>query len=98
MKRVLFLCLVVQVMKEAGFSMEGQEPKLLSEELADSTDKIVTMGCGVDAGACPAKVLVSEDWGLDDPAGQPIELVRQIRDQVKVKVADPLERLRRFAQ
>ncbi len=40
------------------------------------------MGCGVDAAACPAKFLVTEDWGLDDPAGQPIEQVREIRDQI----------------
>lgn len=76
----------VQVMLEDGVSMEGQQPKLLTQELADSADKIFSMGCGVDAEACPAKFLLTEDWGLDDPAGQPIEKVRKIRDDIKVRV------------
>jgi hypothetical protein len=44
------------------------------------------MGCGVDVEACPAKFLLTEDWQLEDPAGQPIEKVREIRDQIKIKV------------
>jgi len=51
------------------------------------------MGCGVDAAACPAGFLVTEDWGLDDPAGQPIEKVRAIRDQVREKVLGLFEEL-----
>ena len=75
-----------KVMEEAGVPMTGQRPKLLTRQLADSADRIVTMGCGVDAAACPAGIYISEDWGLDDPAGQPIETVRRIRDEIRERV------------
>lgn len=74
------------VMAEIGLSMEGQKPKRLTQEMVEAAEKIITMGCGVDASACPARIYVSEDWGLDDPAGQPIEKVRAIRDQIREKV------------
>jgi arsenate reductase (thioredoxin) len=66
--------------------MDGQKPKQLTQELADRADRIITMGCGVDADACPARIHVTEDWGLDDPKGQPIETVRRIRDQIRERV------------
>lgn len=81
---------VSQAMAKDGISMEGQEPKILTQEMADRADRIVTMGCGVDAEACPARILVSEDWGLDDPAGQPIERVELIRNQIRSKVENLL--------
>lgn len=74
------------VMREAGVSMEGQSPKQLTQAMADSADRVVTMGCGVDADACPARIHLSEDWGLDDPKGQPLEKVRTIRDEIKARV------------
>jgi len=76
-----------QVMNEAGVPMTGQRPKQLTQEMAKGADRIITMGCGVDADACPASFIVTEDWGLDDPAGQPIEKVRVIRDQIRERVA-----------
>src|SRR5579862_4348910 len=76
----------VAVMQEIGVSMAGQKPKQLTQAMADSADRIITMGCGVDAAACPARIHVSEDWGLDDPKGQSIEKVRAIRDEIKAKV------------
>jgi arsenate reductase (thioredoxin) len=76
----------VQAMAEEGISMEGHFPKLLTAEMVGDADKIISMGCGVDAKACPANFLLTEDWGLDDPAGQDIERVRQIRDEIKQKV------------
>ena len=78
--------MALAVMHEAGVSMARQTPKQLTQALADGADRIITMGCGVDADACPARVFVSEDWGLDDPAGQPVEAVRAIRDQIKARV------------
>ncbi|MBX7132117.1 MAG: heat-shock protein HtpX [Fimbriimonadaceae bacterium] len=77
----------LQVMDEIGISMADQSPKLLTQAMVDEADLIVTMGCGVDAEACPAKFLISEDWGLDDPAGQPVEVVRRIRDEIQARVA-----------
>ena len=76
----------IAVMNEIGVSMKGQFPKPLTQEMADAADRIITMGCGVEADACPARIHLSEDWGLDDPNAQPIEKVREIRDQIKAKV------------
>lgn len=77
----------VEVMREIGVSMDSQHPKQLTEEMADAADRVITMGCGVDAETCPARVRpMMEDWGLDDPKGQPIETVRAIRDQIIQKV------------
>jgi arsenate reductase len=74
------------VMEEIGIPMDGQTPKQLTQEMADASDRLITMGCGVDASACPARIYISEDWGLDDPAGQPVEKVREIRDQIRSRV------------
>ncbi len=78
--------MAVQAMEEIGISMATHVPKQLDKAMVGRADVIVSMGCGVNADACPAKFLVTEDWGLDDPAGQPIERVREIRDQIRLKV------------
>jgi arsenate reductase len=83
----------VEALTELGVSMEGCYPKALTQQLADGADRIISMGCGVDAEACPAKFLVTEDWGLDDPAGQPLDEVRRIRDQIQVRVKALIDEL-----
>jgi arsenate reductase len=85
--------IAAQAMAEIGISLDGHAPKQLTQEMADRADRIITMGCGVDAEACPAKFLVTEDWELDDPAGQPIENVRAIREQIRQRVASLLDQL-----
>ncbi len=80
-------------MEEIGFSMEGQQPKQLTQEMADSADRIITMGCGVEAEACPARIHLSEDWGLDDPKDASLEQVRVIRDQIRDLVETLLSQL-----
>ena len=85
--------MAMAALKEIAVSTDGLVPKPLTQDMADSADKIVTMGCGVDAEACPARFLATEDWGLDDPAGQPIETVRAIRDQIVERVEALLESL-----
>jgi len=77
---------VKEAMMELGIDMKGQKPKMLTPKLADQASHIITMGCGVEEGLCPATKIPAEDWGIEDPAGQPIEKVRQIRDEIKVKV------------
>ncbi|MCX8053814.1 MAG: arsenate reductase ArsC [Armatimonadetes bacterium] len=77
---------VVEAMREIGYDMSHHHPKLLTIEMAESADRIITMGCGVDASACPAAFLPTEDWGLEDPKGQPIEKVREIRDEIERRV------------
>jgi arsenate reductase len=83
--------LAVEAMVEIGISMEGQTPKLLTQEMADRADRIISMGCGVDAAACPAKFLLTEDWELDDPAGQPLKTVRRIREEIAARVKAMLD-------
>lgn len=82
---------VVKAMEEIGIPTTGQKPKMLTSEMADEADRIITMGCSVSVESCPARVYVCEDWHLDDPAGQPIERVRIIRDQIKRKVEELLD-------
>lgn len=84
---------VEEAMLESGVSLEGQYPKALTQEMVNVADIIVSMGCGVDVELCPVRFLVAEDWGLDDPAGQTIERVREIRDQVRSLVSELLDRL-----
>ncbi len=77
---------VMQALTEQGVPVEGQYPKVLSQEMVDEADRVITMGCDVSAEACPARFLVTEDWGLDDPKGRPIEEVRVIRDEIARRV------------
>jgi len=81
------------VMKEKGIDISSQQPKMLTAELLDRADRVVTMGCGVE-GVCPSVLVPAEDWGLDDPAGQPIEKVREIRDSIEARVKHLIEELR----
>ncbi len=75
--------IALEAMAEDGVSMEGQRPKLITKEMVGRADRVISMGCGVDAEACPTKFILTEDWGLDDPAGQPAETVRAIRDKIR---------------
>lgn len=83
----------VDAMAELGISMGGQRPKLLTQEMADGAERIVSMGCGVDAASCPARFMLTDDWGLDDPAGRPIETVREIRDEIARRVEKMLDEM-----
>jgi arsenate reductase len=85
--------IAARVMSEIGIAIRDQRPKLLTQVMAENAERIITMGCGVEAGACPARIHITEDWGLDDPAGQPIEKVRSIRDQIQARVEALLEKL-----
>ncbi len=76
---------VAQAMEERDIPLTGQYPKVIDQQMVDEADHAYTMGCAIDE-ACPAVFVPSEDWGLDDPAGQPIETVRRIRDEVEAKV------------
>ena len=85
----------VEVMNELGVDMSAQSPRLLTREMLDSSDRVITMGCGVSE-SCPALLGGElEDWGLDDPAGQPLEKVREIRDQIRLRVEVLLEEMER---
>lgn len=78
---------VVALMQARGISMEGHSPKILTQEMVDSAKKIITMGCGVDADKCPARVHFTDDWGLDDPKGRPEAEVDTILTEIEARVA-----------
>jgi arsenate reductase len=75
----------VRAMREVGIDITGQKPKLLDDTTAADADVIVTMGCGDACPYFPGKRY--EDWKLDDPAGQDIDTVRRIRDDIRDRVA-----------
>jgi arsenate reductase len=85
--------LAVQAMAESGVNLEGEKPKQLTPALARNADRIITMGCGVEAGMCPAGTWITEDWNLPDPHGKPIEEVRNIRDLVRQRVEALIDQL-----
>ena len=76
---------VVAVMREAGVDMGQQKPGALILEMAESADRVISMGCGVES-VCPVSFVPTEDWEIPDPEGQPIAEVRRIRDRIKAKV------------
>ncbi len=78
--------MAVEALRELGIAMEGQTPKFLTPEMVEESDKIISMGCGVDAEACPTKFILTEDWELEDPAGQSLEFVRVVRDQIAARI------------
>lgn len=78
---------VVEAMKEIGLDISTNKPKMLTFELVEKADKMITMGCGAEAGAiCPASFIETEDWALEDPEGKGLEQVRRIRDAIKDRV------------
>ena len=86
---------VVEVMEEIGIEMRGHFPKVITSEMVNCASRIISMGCGVDAAQCPVKFLQTADWNLQDPKGQPLSGVREIRDQVRAKVEDLLDTMAR---
>ncbi len=76
---------VVAVMKELGIDLSSQTPRFLSDDLAKAASLLVTMGCG---DACPfVPGLRRVDWPLEDPKGQTLARVREIRDDIRDRVA-----------
>lgn len=76
--------LAVAVMAEEGIDIAAHSPKLLSSDEVRESDVVVTMGCGDTCPIFPGKRY--EDWVLDDPAGQRVESVRRIRDEIRRRV------------
>lgn len=74
----------IEAMAELGIDIANNTPKVLTPEAVQESDAVITMGCGDVCPSYPGKRY--EDWVLDDPAGQGIEAVRVIRDEIKVRV------------
>jgi protein-tyrosine-phosphatase len=76
--------IAVEAMAEEGIDIANNTPKILSDEAVQASDVVITMGCGDACKFYPGKRY--EDWKLDDPAGQGIEAVRVIRDDIKGRI------------
>lgn len=82
---------IVQAMLEKGIDISKNKPKVLTFQMANDADLIVTMGCN-DQGICPGPFFKPTiDWKLEDPKGKPVEKVREIRDEIEQKVKRLLE-------
>ena len=75
---------VVQVMEELDIELSNRTPRLLTRELAEQADVVVTMGCGDECPYIPGKTYL--DWDLPDPKGRPVDEVRATRDEIATRV------------
>jgi arsenate reductase (thioredoxin) len=82
---------VVAVMAELGIDLSERTPQLLTRDLAQAADIVVTMGCGDECPVIPGKRYI--DWELTDPHGQPLDVVRSIRDDIALRVSQLIETL-----
>lgn len=81
----------IAAMAEVGIDIAGDQPRRWTEEMVRAADVVVTMGCGDTCPLVPGTRY--EDWELDDPAGQPLEAVRAIRDEIRRRVEHLVETL-----
>jgi arsenate reductase (thioredoxin) len=82
---------VVEAMRELGIELADREPKLLTRELAEQADVVVTMGCGDECPYIPGRRYV--DWDLEDPKGRPLDEVRATRDDIDRRVRQLVKEL-----
>jgi protein-tyrosine-phosphatase len=82
---------VVEAMREVGIDISRELPKPLSDESVQAADVVITMGCGDACPIYPGKRY--EDWDVQDPAGQDLETVRRIRDEIDLRVEMLIEEL-----
>jgi arsenate reductase (thioredoxin) len=77
---------VVEAMRELGIELSDRTPRMLTTDMAEQADVVVTMGCGDECPYIPGRRYV--DWDLQDPKGLPLEEVRAIRDDIESRVAE----------
>ena len=82
----------VEAMREEGIDITAEQPKILTTEAVQDSDVVITMGCGDACPIFPGKRY--EDWKLEDPAGQGIDAVRLIRDEIRQRIETLLADLR----
>ena len=76
--------IAVEAMREEGIDITAEQPKVLTPEAVQASDVVITMGCGDACPYYPGKRY--EDWKLDDPAGQGLDAVRPIRDDIRARI------------
>jgi arsenate reductase len=82
---------VLEVMDELGIDLRDQEPKLLTREMAEWADVVVTMGCGDKCPFVPGVRYI--DWDLQDPSGRPVDEVRKSRDEIQRRIGELIAEL-----
>ncbi|HEY7777811.1 MAG TPA: arsenate reductase ArsC [Nitrososphaeraceae archaeon] len=88
--------LAVQVMSEVGIDISTQKSKEITEDMIRNSSKIVNMGC-MDKQSCPTLFLQNLiDWNIEDPKDKPIEIVRQIRDEIEQRVKELLANIKNY--
>lgn len=83
--------LAIEAMAEVGIDIGTEDPKRWDDEIVRAADVVVTMGCGDACPVYPGKRY--EDWELTDPAGRPIEVVREVRNDIEARVRRLIESL-----
>jgi protein-tyrosine-phosphatase len=83
---------VIEVMRELDVNLSDRRPRLLTRELAEQADVVVTMGCGDQCPYIPGRRYI--DWDLADPKGRPLAEVRATRDEIASRVSDLVAELR----
>jgi arsenate reductase len=81
----------VKAMAEVGIDISGAKPKRLTAELVEEADIVVTLGCGENV--CPIVPKEVIEWDLEDPSGKPLERVMKIRDKIREKVLQLIDRI-----
>ncbi|MGN9841384.1 arsenate reductase ArsC [Nonomuraea sp. H19] len=81
----------IEAMREVGIDITAEQPKILTVDAVEASDVVITMGCGDACPIFPGKRY--EDWKLDDPAGQGIEAVRPIRDEIRARIEKLIKEL-----
>jgi protein-tyrosine-phosphatase len=81
----------VEAMREVGIDISAELPKILTVDAVKESDVVITMGCGDTCPIFPGKRYL--DWILEDPAGQGVDAVRPIRDEIKLRIENLLEDL-----
>ena len=88
--------LVVKVMKEIGIDLDDQQPKLLSNNMIESSFKTINMGC-MNKESCPSLFVKDVlDWDISDPKEKSIDVVRKIRDKIKTEVMSLIDSLEEY--
>lgn len=83
--------IAVEAMLEKGIDIANRKPKILTNESVQASDVVITMGCGDACPFYPGKRY--EDWALDDPAGQDLQFVRKVRDEIEERVMQLLSEI-----
>ena len=80
---------VGDAMAELGVDLSNEHPQLITNDMIENAERVITMGCAVDAESCPAIFIKDvEDWGLPDPAGEAPARVREIREEIARRVEE----------